>query len=292
MGLSASQPREVTGPLGTVMVHTRSEPPSEQQQQQQPPSECPMHGACKEITGEPPKGHPPVQKAYASECPMSAAAASKEEINPANMMPSPNQQPAPDQPFPLPTERQRSRIPKAGGAEGETWEYPSQQMFWNAMLRKGWRWRESELQPEDMAHIIRIHNANNDHAWEEVLKWEALHARECCTPSLKKFGGKATDYSPRARIRSWLGYELPFDRHDWIVDRCGKEVRYVIDYYDGGAVDETSARFALLDVRPAFDSFENIWDRMKVAWWRWTVARERESGSEAASSQQSGAASQ
>jgi hypothetical protein len=25
--------------------------------------------------------------------------------------------------------------------------------------------------------------------------------------------------------------ELPFDRHDWVVDRCGQEVRYVIDFY-------------------------------------------------------------
>ena len=24
---------------------------------------------------------------------------------------------------------------------------------------------------------------------------------------------------------------MPFDRHDWYVDRCGKEVRYVIDFY-------------------------------------------------------------
>lgn len=63
-------------------------------------------------------------------------------------------------------------------------------------------------------------------------------------------------------------YELPFDRHDWIVDRCGKSVRYIIDYYDGGKVDE-KYKFALLDVRPAMDSWENIWDRMKVVWWRW-----------------------
>uniref|UniRef100_A0A1E1X9S6 Holocytochrome c-type synthase n=1 Tax=Amblyomma aureolatum TaxID=187763 RepID=A0A1E1X9S6_9ACAR len=286
MGTSSSHPREVTGPLGTVTVHTRSE----SSQPQSPPSECPMHGLCNEITGQLSKEQPQ-QPPFRSECPMNATA-SGEEINPANMMPSPNQQPAPDQPFPLPTNRQRSRIPKAGGAEGETWEYPSQQMFWNAMLRKGWKWREADLQPEDMAHIIRIHNANNDHAWEEVLKWEALHAKECCTPRLKKFGGKATDYSPRARIRSWLGYELPFDRHDWIVDRCGKEVRYVIDYYDGGLVDAESSRFALLDVRPAFDSFENVWDRMKVAWWRWTVASKRESSSEPTTSQQGAAASQ
>lgn len=53
-------------------------------------------------------------------------------------MPAPNQQPAADQPFPLPTERQISNIPKVtpDGAT-EFWVYPSQQMFWNAMLRKG-----------------------------------------------------------------------------------------------------------------------------------------------------------
>jgi len=28
-----------------------------------------------------------------------------------------------------------------------------------------------------MNSIIRIHNANNEEAWREVLKWEALHAR-------------------------------------------------------------------------------------------------------------------
>ncbi|VDQ12274.1 unnamed protein product, partial [Trichobilharzia regenti] len=62
-------------------------------------------------------------------------------------------------------------------------------------------------------------------------------------------------------------YELPFDRHDWVVDRCGKEVRYVIDYYDGGSVDETY-QFAILDVRPALDSFSALWDRTRVAWMR------------------------
>lgn len=62
-------------------------------------------------------------------------------------------------------------------------------------------------------------------------------------------------------------YELPFDRHDWIVDRCGKDVRYVIDYYDGGDVDKTY-QFANLDVRPALDSFDNWWDRTKVMYMR------------------------
>ena len=105
-------------------------------------------------------------------------------------MPPANQQPAPDQPFPLPTERQMSSIPKATG-DGEFWVYPSQQMFWNAMLRKGWRWKNDDITPKDMDDIIKIHNANNELAWQEVLKWEALHARECGTPKLRSFGGKA-----------------------------------------------------------------------------------------------------
>ncbi len=28
-----------------------------------------------------------------------------------------------------------------------------------------------------------------------------------------------------------MGGMLPFDRHDWYVDRKGQEVRYVIDFY-------------------------------------------------------------
>jgi cytochrome c heme-lyase len=39
-------------------------------------------------------------------------------------------------------------------------------------------------------------------------------------------------------------------------------------------VDGTNFQFALLDVRPAMDSFENVWDRMKVSYWRWKYERE------------------
>nr|CAG4648210.1 EOG090X0CJG [Moina brachiata]SVE93237.1 EOG090X0CJG [Moina brachiata] len=242
------------------------------------PSECPMHAQQAAKANEAQAAAP--AQAYPSECPMSAENGqmlvnTPNDINPLNMMPPPNQRPAPDQPFLLPTERQKSSIPKAG-AENDFWQYPSQQMFWNAMLRKGWRWKESDLAAKDMDDIIKIHNANNEQAWQEVLKWEALHAYECGDPKLKSFGGKAKDFSPRARIRQLLGYELPFDRHDWIVDRCGKEVRYVIDYYDGGEVAK-DYKFALLDVRPAMDSWDNVWDRMKVAWWRWRYDRQEAS---------------
>ena len=73
--------------------------------------------------------------------------------------------------------------------------------------------------------------------------------------------------------------DLPFDRHDWIIDRNGKQVRYIIDYYDIG--DENgykTGEFVELDVRPAFDSFGAAFDRSRVAllrkaagvyqWWK------------------------
>lgn len=88
-------------------------------------------------------------------------------------MPPPNQQPAPDQPFPLPIKREMSTIPKAT-EPGKFWEYPSPQMFWNAMRRKGWQWREDQLSQKDMDNIIQIHNANNEDAWREILKWEQM----------------------------------------------------------------------------------------------------------------------
>ncbi|XP_028822435.1 holocytochrome c-type synthase [Denticeps clupeoides] len=242
---------------------TTSSPPS-------PPSGCPMHQAAAPQAPTAEQGPVHQQRAYEFvECPMKAAAREgQSDIDPSNMMPPPNQIPARDQPFPLNLSREESTIPRSG--TDKNWVYPSEQMFWNAMLRKGWRWKEDDLNPRDMSHIIKIHNQNNEQAWHEILKWEAMHAHECpCGPTLKRFGGKAKEYSPRARIRHWMGYELPFDRHDWIVDRCGKEVRYVIDYYDGD-LDKNTYQFSILDVRPAFDSLGAVWDRMKVAWWRWT----------------------
>ncbi|XP_072307307.1 holocytochrome c-type synthase [Eucyclogobius newberryi] len=251
-----------------------------------PPQGCPMHQDTPPVKASPPSECPmsqaqPVRGSPPPECPMHQAVSGPAhqeraydfvkvptDIDPANMMPPPNQTPAPDQPFPLDVGREESTIPRHGVEKN--WVYPSEQMFWNAMLRKGWRWKEDDLAQHDMTNIIKIHNRNNEQAWEEILKWEALHAQECpCGPKLKRFGGKAKEFSPRARFRNWMGYELPFDRHDWIVDRCGKEVRYIIDYYDG-EINKDNYQFSILDVRPAYDSLGAVWDRMKVAWWRWT----------------------
>lgn len=71
---------------------------------------------------------------------------------------------------------------------------------------------------------------------------------------LVHFAGNASNYSPRARFRKYiLGYPYPFDRHDWVVDRCGKKVKYVIDFYDVGSKAGDKYRFIRQDVRPAMN---------------------------------------
>lgn len=45
----------------------------------------------------------------------------------------------------------------------------------SALCRR-WRWRDDELAADDMSNIIKIHNKNNEQAWQEILKWEAMHA--------------------------------------------------------------------------------------------------------------------
>lgn len=80
---------------------------------------------------------------------------------------------------------------------------------------------------------------------------------------LVKFMGRPNDMTPKARCMGlFLGYNAPFDRHDWIVDRGGKEVRYVIDFYNGRAIGGKPVAMHL-DVRPAIDSFEALVDRVR-----------------------------
>lgn len=181
-------------------------------------------------------------------------------INPLNHIPPLSQEPAPGQAVALPKERETSNIPGPAG----NWVYPSEQMFFNAMRRKGWQPEEA-----DMRAIVRIHNTTNERTWSLLSAWEKeLHSDSCpAGPRLLRFRGRPEDLSPKARLLSLFGYRNPFDRHDWIVDRCGKEVRYIIDYYDGEFDKKTGKLGMHLDVRPAVDDPLAIFDRLRM-WWR------------------------
>ncbi|KAF0751283.1 hypothetical protein AaE_006441 [Aphanomyces astaci] len=76
--------------------------------------------------------------------------------------------------------------------------------------------------------------------------------------------GRPKDFSPKARFLNTIGVaNLPFDRHDWIVDRNGTEVRYVIDFYSGQPVPGKPLS-VYMDVRPALDTVQNAVDRVRM----------------------------
>lgn len=237
---------------------------------------------------------PPAAAAAAPGCPVKGKGGSKattgtvynvysQPIDPTNQMPAnANNKPAPGQVVPLSTDRVPSRIPK-GGTEAETWTYPSPQMFWNALVRKG---KAEGATEEDMAVVVAIHNNMNENTWRKVCEWEALHAPpstgtsagaadddERPDPRLSRFLGRPDDISPKAWFKSLFGHPLPFDRHDWVIQRPdGTEVRYIIDYYHDDAVakdnkipqglqDAESVKSISVDVRPALDSVHAVVDR-------------------------------
>ncbi|OAQ70944.1 cytochrome C1 heme lyase [Pochonia chlamydosporia 170] len=144
------------------------------------------------------------------------------------------------------------------------WVYPSEKMFFDAMKRKGY-----DARVADMKTVVPIHNAVNERAWEEIKKWEApyLSKSTCGGPKLESFANKNERMTPTARINTILGYTAPFDRHDWVIDRCGTRVDYVIDFYAGrpGAKDKAGPSF-YLDVRPKL----NTWEGVRMRAMRWT----------------------
>ncbi|KAI5298547.1 hypothetical protein KEM56_003958, partial [Ascosphaera pollenicola] len=153
------------------------------------------------------------------------------------------------------------------------WVYPSEKQFFEAVLRK--QTPTSASSPRDLAtsiaSIIPIHNAVNERAWSEIVGWESRApmsdpgSKRCGGPKLYSFRGLGVEsqfLSPRARFNSLLGYQLPFDRHDWTVERCdGERIDYVIDFYQGRSKGEDKLNF-YLDVRPKLNTWEGC--RMRV----------------------------
>ena len=211
------------------------------------------------------------------ECPVKYKNASvynvySQKLDPSNQMPKvPAQQSAPGQSQNLSTERIKSTIPK-GGTDDDTWLYPSPQMFWNALVRKN---KTEGAVERDIDAVIAVHNNMNENTWWQVISWEEIYPVEKLggEPKLLRFMGRPDELSPKAQLKMFFGHPAPFDRHDWVVDRGGTEVRYVIDYYHDesnvtkdasplGLHDSKSIRSIKVDVRPALDSPAAVFDRV------------------------------
>ncbi|KAG5978122.1 hypothetical protein E4U55_006394 [Claviceps digitariae] len=143
------------------------------------------------------------------------------------------------------------------------WVYPSEKMFFEAMKRKGY-----DARVADMKTVVPIHNAVNERAWQEIVEWETpyLSQSSCQGPQLESFANKSNRMTPTARLNTILGYTAPFDRHDWVINRCGTRVDYVIDFYAGRPADArrggNPGPSFYLHVRPKLNTWEGI--KMRV----------------------------
>lgn len=119
------------------------------------------------------------------------------------------------------------------------------------------------MDPNEMEMVVAIHNAVNEQAWQEILRYEAFHQAECPNPRLIRFLGRPGEVSPKARLLGLLaGRTAPFDRHDWHVDRCGTQVRYVVDFYDGKPHPERPVSI-YIDARPEV-TWGGVGDRLRM----------------------------
>lgn len=186
-----------------------------------------------------------------------------EKLNPNNMMPELPNESSQGQNTELSKERTRSSIPKSEGADGPganssdpNWYYPSPQQFYNALKKK-----DMAAPEEHIETMVDIHNFLNEEVWKEVMQWEASY--DCKNIQLVRFQGKVHSPSPKSRLYGLFTGNVPFDRHDWTINRCGQEVRYIIDYYEGK--EENGNPTFVCDVRPALDSPQAVLQRMRQA---------------------------
>lgn len=156
-------------------------------------------------------------------------------------------------------------IPAAGRGNsdsGREWLNPSPKQLYRALHRKN-----KGIDIEDAASVSMVHNAVTEMSWTAVMEYERMHARRCAAPTLSRFQGMDGIFSAKARFVHWMGWaNLPFDRHDWYVDRCGKEVRYIIDYYSAAEKDGDVSYY--IDARPA-PTLGGLADRARLAFTKW-----------------------
>ena len=161
----------------------------------------------------------------------------------------------------LSKERKESPIPTK---EGGRWTYPSPHQFHAATKAKG-----HTIDAREVPVIVDIHNAVNDEAWHRISAIEAKTHPECKDLRLVRFVGRPGDRSVKAKMmEKLLGWQEPFDRHDWLVDRCGQaKVRYIVDFYDGKPVaGRPDLVPVFIDARPALDTWGSLMDRWKILW--------------------------
>jgi cytochrome c heme-lyase len=157
------------------------------------------------------------------------------------------------------------RIPATGrgnSEDGSDWVNPTPKELFRALRRK-----QKHIDEEDAFSVAFVHSAVVDQTWEQIMAYEALHADECDAPTLNRFEGKYGDHTIKTKLTHYVyPHAECFDRHDWYVNRCGKEIHYIIDYYS--TPGEHGAEEYFIDARPA-PTVSGLIDRARLAFRRY-----------------------
>lgn len=203
---------------------------------------------------DPMKGCPMAKKA---DEPVDAADTFVPAIQPTNTMP----EEAPGTPIPS--------SGRGNSDDGQHWVNPSAGQLYRALKRKN-----KPIQEGDAEDVADVHAMVTDMSWECVMEYERLHP-ECPNPTLGRFYGMYGILSWKSKWLKWRTGIEPFDRHDWVVDRCGKEVRYIIDYYSVEVPTPHGDPEIVysIDARPAI-TFGGVVDRVRLAWKKWQAGED------------------
>ncbi|KAJ1339591.1 60S ribosomal protein L11 [Batrachochytrium salamandrivorans] len=125
-----------------------------------------------------------------------------------------------------------------------------------ALKRKGKKLPESDLHHGGHSQLFKRGMLGRNHEMGIEIPLRLQNVR------LAKFQGRPDDLSPKAWFYTTFRGGATFDRHDWTINRCGTDVRYVIDYYSGP--DDGDSPVFNVDVRPALDSPVSIFDRVRA----------------------------
>jgi len=157
-----------------------------------------------------------------------------------------------------------STIPAKGtgnSEDGQRWLNPSANQLYRSFMRK-----DKPIDQEDSPSVAVVHEAVTTQSWEQIMEYEQFHKGTCSNPSLARFQGMYGIPTMKSRFMGTFFGVKPYDRHDWTVDRCGKEVKYIIDYY--AAEQPHGGLEMFIDARPAV-TFGGVVDRVRLAWNRY-----------------------
>jgi len=143
--------------------------------------------------------------------------------------------------------------------DGSGWLNPSAGQLYRSLKRKN-----KPIDYSDALDVAAVHAMVTSSTWDAIMEYEELHSTSCESPKLARFHGMDGIYSVKAKLRHYLLRQpWPYDRHDWVVNRCGEEVRYIIDYYAYPGAEDDEEMYTI-DARPAPSNLRNIFDRVRL----------------------------